>query len=159
MQVKDPKDLFVKLLSNVRSREERAADIYQELGRDVEDPEIKESMDSLMYLREKNIETIDKCFEMIDQRPVQTSNKLQEIFIDDFRKEFNELQSPAVKTLFIAAKVKNLIHFYLGEYTTLVAMSELSGHRGVGLLIESILAQKLAFIERIRRRVRRIVER
>ena len=38
-------------------------------------------------------------------------------------------------------------------------MADLSGHFGVGVLLETILAEKLAFVERAKRLVRHIVER
>jgi hypothetical protein len=45
-----------------------------------------------------------------------------------------------------------------GEWTTLIAMSDVSGNRGVGVLLESCFAQKLAFIKRARRRIRALIE-
>jgi ferritin-like metal-binding protein YciE len=46
----------------------------------------------------------------------------------------------------------------MAEYVTLIAAADLSGHYGVGVLLESCLADKLAFAERTRRLIRRIVE-
>jgi hypothetical protein len=41
---------------------------------------------------------------------------------------------------------------------TLVAMADITGHYAVGSLLESCLADKLAFVERTRRRIHRMVE-
>jgi hypothetical protein len=40
----------------------------------------------------------------------------------------------------------------------LVAAADASGHYGVGVLLESCLADKLAFVERTRRLIRQVVE-
>ena len=50
------------------------------------------------------------------------------------------------------------MHLQVAEYVALIAMSDISGHFGVGVLLESCLADKLAFIERTRRLIRRTIE-
>jgi hypothetical protein len=40
----------------------------------------------------------------------------------------------------------------------LVAAADLAGHHGVGVLLETCLADKLAFVERNRRIIRRLFE-
>jgi hypothetical protein len=78
--------------------------------------------------------------------------------IEDFRKELAEIKAPAVRRLYILAKAKQLVHLHIGEYVALTAMADLTGHFGVGVLLESCLAENLAFIERTRRLVRHLVE-
>jgi ferritin-like metal-binding protein YciE len=51
-----------------------------------------------------------------------------------------------------------LIHFGIAEYVALIAAADVSGHYGVGVLLESCLADKLAFVERTRRLIRNIIE-
>jgi hypothetical protein len=46
----------------------------------------------------------------------------------------------------------------MAEYEVLVAAADLAGHHGVGILLETCLADKLAFAERNRRLIRRVVE-
>lgn len=43
MPIKDPRELFVKLLSHVRQGTERSATIYKELGEAAQNPEIREA--------------------------------------------------------------------------------------------------------------------
>jgi ferritin-like metal-binding protein YciE len=77
---------------------------------------------------------------------------------EDFRKELAEIKNPVARHLFILARANHLIHLRMAEYVTLIAAADLSGHYGVGVLLESCLADKLAFAERTRRLIRRIVE-
>jgi hypothetical protein len=84
--------------------------------------------------------------------------RLQEIFLEDFRKELNEIQSPAAKRLFVLAKILHLTNLRIGEYSALVAAADIAGHYGVGVLLESCLAAKRAFVERTRRLIREVVE-
>ncbi|HXW92546.1 MAG TPA: DUF892 family protein [Terriglobales bacterium] len=158
MPVKSPREMFVMVLSDVRQSTERAAKIYQEIGQAVQDSEVKEALEARSFISEKVLATLDQCFKLIGEQPVKLSGRLEEVFVEDFRKELNEIQNPVARRLFILAKLIHLTHFRIGEYVALVAAADLAGHYGVGVLLESCLADKLAFVERTRRLIRRIVE-
>ena len=159
MPIRTPKELFTTLLSDVRYREERMAEILQQIDDVAKDPDIKEAIESHIFLKSQIMSTLDRCFSLIGEKPSKPSDRLHDIFVEDFRKEMAEMQSPATKHLFILAKIKHLVHLRIAEYVTLTAMADISGHYGVGVLLESCLAEKLAFVERARRLMRRIIER
>ena len=158
MPVKTPKEVFVTVLSDLRQGAERAAKVYQEIGQMAQDPEIKEALEARAFVSEKVLATLDQCFKLIGEQPVKLSGRIQEIFVEDFRKELAEIQNPAARHLFILAKVIHLTHLRIGEYMALIAAADLTGHPGVGVLLESCLADKLAFVERTRRLIRRRFE-
>ena len=158
MPPKDPKEVFVMLLSDVRQNTERAAKVYKEIGQMAQDPQIKDALEARVFVSETTLEKLDQCFKLIGEQPVKLSGRLQEVFFEDFRKEVSEIQSPIAKRLFILAKVNHLTHLRIGEYVALVAAADLAGHYGVGVLLESCLADKMAFVERNRRLIRHIVE-
>jgi ferritin-like metal-binding protein YciE len=158
MPVKTPREVFVMLLSDVRHNTERAAKIYQEIGQMAQDPQIKEALEARAFVSEKTLEKLDQCFKLIGEQPAKLTGRLQEIFVEDFRKELNEIQSPVARHLFILAKLHHLTHLRIGEYVALVAAADLAGHHGVGVLLESCLADKMAFVERNRRLIRNIIE-
>jgi hypothetical protein len=56
------------------------------------------------------------------------------------------------------AKANHLVHLRVGEYVAMIAMADMTGHYGVGVLLESCLADKLAFVERTRRLIRNLIE-
>ena len=56
------------------------------------------------------------------------------------------------------AKANHLIHLRIGEYVAMIAMADMTGHYSVGVLLESCLADKLAFVERTRRLIRNLIE-
>jgi len=89
---------------------------------------------------------------------VKLSGRLHDVFVEDFRKEVAEIQSPAARRLFILAKAIHLLHLRIAEYVALTAAADITGHYGVGVLLESCLADKLAFAERMRRLIRNVVE-
>jgi ferritin-like metal-binding protein YciE len=157
MPVKTPKELFVMLLSDVRQNTERSAKIYQEISQRAQDPDIKEALESRVWISEKDLSTIDRCFQLIGERPLQLSGRLQEMFVEDFWRELAEIQYPIGKQLFVLAKASHLVHLRIAEYAALVAAANLTGHYAVGVLLESCLADKLAFVERTRRLIRNIV--
>jgi len=78
--------------------------------------------------------------------------------LEDFRKEVGEMQPPTAKRLFVLAKLVQLTHLLIAEYEVPVAATDAAGHYGVGFLLESCLADTLAFAERTRRLIRGIVE-
>lgn len=158
MPVKTPKELFIRLLSDARHHAERVTKVYQELGKAVQEPAIQEALLSRAFLQEKTIQSLDRCFELIGEKPITANGRLQEVFLEDFRRELAEIQAPAAKALFVLIKANHMMHLRVAEYVALVAMADVSGHFGVGVLLESCLADKMAFIERTRRLIRRTIE-
>ena len=158
MPARTPKEAFLILLSHVRQATERGAKIYEELGQVAQDPQVKEALDARAFVAQGVLARLDQCFKIIGEEPVKLSGHLQEVFVEDFRKELNEIQSPVARRLFVLAKLVHLTHLRIGEYVALVAAADVAGHYGVGVLLESCLADKLAFVERTRRLIRGIVE-
>jgi ferritin-like metal-binding protein YciE len=157
MPAKNPKEVFLMLLSNARQNTERAVNVYREISQVAENPDVREALESRAFIANKNLEALDRCFDILEEKPVKPSGRLQEVFLEDFKKELAEIQSPAARHLFILAKAIHLAHLRIAEYTMLVAAADVTGHFGVGVLLESVLADKLAFLERDRRLIRHII--
>ena len=158
MAEKNPKDIFVRLLSDVRQGTERTTKVFQEISQVAENPDIKEALEARVLISDQILAKLDQCFKLIGEQPVKLSGRLHDVFVEDFRKELAEIQSPGARHLFILAKALHLIHFRIAEYVALIAAADLTGNVGVGVLLESCLADKLAFVERTRRLIRDIVE-
>lgn len=158
MAAKDSKEMFLMLLSDVRRSTERATNIYREIGEMAQDPQVKEALESRAFIADRTLEKLDECFKLIGEKPVHLSGRLEEVFLENFRKELGEIKSPEVRHLFILSKIVHLTHLRIGEYVALVAAADLSGHFGVGVLLESCLGEKMAFVERTSRLIRQIVE-
>jgi len=158
MPVKNPKETFVYLLSHARQSQERTTTILDEMSKLAQHPEIKEALEARHFVSEKIVSTLDEAFKMIGEKPVPITGRLQEVFLEDFRKEFAEIQSPEAKRLFLLAKIIHLFHLRVGEYVALIAAADMTGNYGVGVLLESCLADKLAFAERTRRLLRKVAE-
>ena len=158
MPARDPKDVFLMLLSHVRQGTERGVKFYDEVGNIAKDPEIKEAIEARAFVSKSVLERLDECFRILGEKPVQLSGELREMLIEDFRKEFNEIQSPVGRRLYVLAKLIRHTHIRIGEYVALTAAADLAGHHGVAVLLETCLADKLAFVERNRRLIRRIAE-
>jgi len=73
------------------------------------------------------------------------------------RKGLVEIKSPIARHLFVLAKLAHLNHIRIGAFEALIA-ADVTGHPGVGVLLESAKAARLAFAERTRRLARQIVE-
>jgi len=156
MPVKNPKELFVLMLSDLRQGSERTAKILEEINGVAQDPEVKEALEARLFVSQNIRNTLDQVFKLIGEQPVKLSGRLYEVFAEDFRRELAEIQNPAVRHLFILAKVSHLIHLRIAEYKVLIAAADLTGHHGVGVLLESALASNLALVERTERLIRAI---
>ena len=147
MAITTPKELFVTLLSDLRQGAERTAKIYDELGQAAQDPSIKEALDAREFISGQILSRLDECFRLLGQKPVKTSSRLHDVFVEDFRKELAEIQGPLARRIFILAKASRLMHLRVGEYVALIAASDVTGHPAIGVLLESCL-------ERTRRLIR-----
>lgn len=158
MPIKDPREVFLTLLSDARHNTERSARVFQEFSKAAENPDVKEALEARSFVAQKNLETLDKVFEIIDEDPVKISGRLHDVFVEDFKRELAEIQSPVARHIFVLAKATHLAHLRVAEYVALIAAADVTGHYAVGVLLESVLADKLAFLERTRRLIRHIVE-
>jgi ferritin-like metal-binding protein YciE len=158
MPITNQKELFLMMLSNVRQGAERSLKIHQEIAQIAQDPMIKEALDARVFVAQKSLGVLDECFRVLGEKPVKTSGRVQEVFLEDFKREVAEIQQPEARRLFVLSKLIQLAHLRAGEYVALIAAADMSGHYGVGVLLESCLADKLAFAERTRRFIRRIAE-
>ena len=158
MSVKNPHELFVMLLSNVRQGTERTTKIFQEISQVAQNPDVKETLEARVFVSQRTLEKLDQCFKLIGEQPVKLNGRLMEVFVEDFRKELAEIESPVAKHLYILAKANHLIHLRIGEYVALIAAADMTGHYGVGVLLETCLAEKLAFVERTRRLIKNLIE-
>jgi ferritin-like metal-binding protein YciE len=158
MPITTPKELFVTLLSDLRHGAERGAKIYEELGQAAQNPQIKEALDAREFISSQILTRLDECFRLIGEKPVKVGGRLHDVFIEDFKKEVNEIQSPLARRIFVLAKANRLMHLRVGEYMALIAVADTMGHPAVGVLLESCLADKLAFAERTRKLIREYLE-
>lgn len=76
----------------------------------------------------------------------------------DFRRELNEIQLPLARKLFVLAKASHLAHLEGAGYMALIEAADTLGHPGVGVLLETCLADKFAFAERTKRLIREHIE-
>lgn len=158
MPTKSPKDVFLLLLSEARQNTERTTRVFQEINQLVEDPDIKEAIDARVFVSKKILSQIDQCFKLLDEEPVALSGGLQQVFVEDFRRELAEIQSPTARQMFILARLSNLVHFRIADYAALTAIADLTGHFGIGILLESCLSDTLVFVERTGRLLRNLIE-
>jgi len=154
MPMKTPKEVFVALLSDLRHGAERSQKIYEELGDAAQDRQIKEALNAREFISTQILSRLDECFRLIGEKPMKGNGRLHEVFVEDFRRELNEIQGPLARRIFILAKASRLMHLRIGEYAALIAAADLTKHPAVGVLLESCLADKLAFAERTKRLIR-----
>lgn len=158
MRVENPKELFVLLLSNVRQGTERATGIFQELAQAVEDADIREILEARIFESQGILDRLDRCFSLIGEKPVKVSGRLEDAMAKDVRGELAGIRSPLAKRLFTLAKAVHLTYLRLGECMAVIAAADMTGHYGVGVLVESCLTDKLAFVERTGRLIAEIAE-
>jgi ferritin-like metal-binding protein YciE len=158
MPVKNPKELFVTMLSQERDGTERSAAVYKELGELAQNPEIQEALAARAFVSHQTLAKLDEVFSMIGEKPTNVTGRLHDVFVEDFRRELAEIQLPEARRLFVLAKANHLSHVRTAEYVVLASAADIFGHFGVGLVLESCLADHLALVERTKRLIRRVIE-
>ena len=158
MPITNPKELVVSMLSELRHGTERSVKIYEELGTAAQNPQVKEALDARGLVSSQVLSRLDECFKLIGEKPVKVNERLHEVFIEDFRRELNEIQQPLARRVFVLAKASHLVHLQVAGYVALIAVADTFGHPGVGVLLESCLADRLSFAERTRRLIREHIE-
>jgi ferritin-like metal-binding protein YciE len=158
MSINDPMDAFVALLSHARATTERSTKIYTELGELAENPEVKTALSARAFVQAGSLAKIDEAFRLIGKTPIEFPGKLTEMMAENFRNELKEIKSTPVRRLYVLAKAVQVAHFRIGEWVALVAAADLTENYGVGVLLETCLAEDLAFAERTRRIIRKIAK-
>src|SRR5215475_7433430 len=158
MPIKTPREVFVMLLTDVRQGAEKAEKMYEEIGQLAQEPQIKEALQARAFVSGKVLATLDECFKLLGEQPAKLSGRLQETLIEDFRRELAEIQGPVARRIFALVKLNHVAQFRISEYRALAAAADLVGHPGVSLLLESCLAERLAFVERTQKFLRNAVE-
>jgi ferritin-like metal-binding protein YciE len=160
MAVKDPKEVFIIMLSDVRRNAERSTKFFQELGDLAQDEQVKEILQARAIVADTILTRLNECFKLIGAQPAKLDGRIQDVFIEDFRRELAVIESPVARRLFVLAKLTHLLHLRIGEYVALTAAADVTGNYAVGILLETCLADKLALVERTRRAIhQRIKER
>jgi ferritin-like metal-binding protein YciE len=142
------------MLSDLWHGAKRSHTIYETLGRAAQDQEIKEALDAREFISTQILSRLDECFRLIGEKPVPRDEKFYDEFVEGFRKELHDIQSPQVRKMFVLAKASRLMHLRLGEYAALIAAADMLDHPAVGVLLETCLADKLALAERTKRLIR-----
>lgn len=158
MPITSAKELIISMLSELRHYAERSQKIYEELGSAAQNPQIKEALDARGMISSQVLSRLDQCFKLIGEKPVKTNERLHEVFMEDFRRELNEIQLPLARKIFVLSKASHFVHLQAAGYRALIAVADTLGHPGVGVLLESSLADKLAFAERTKRLILEHIE-
>jgi len=161
MPIKNPKQVFVLMLSDLRQGSEKMTGIFQKLAQLAEDPDIKQALEARIFVSQKVVETLDQCFKLIGEQPVPlsgTRTRIYDVLAEDFRNEVADIQDTKTRRFYILAKLNNLAHIRAAEYKTLIAAADISGNYGVAALLEICLADKLALAERTQNWLRRVAE-
>ncbi len=161
MPIKNPKQVFVLMLSDLRRGTEKTTSMFQNLAQLADDPDIKQALEVRSFVSQKVVETLDQCFKLIGEQPVPlsgTRTRIYDVLAEDFRNEVADIQDTKTRRFYILAKLNNLAHIRAAEYKTLIAAADVSGNYGVAALLETCLADKLALAERTQRWLGRIAE-
>jgi ferritin-like metal-binding protein YciE len=158
MPISSTNEIVVSMLSELRHGAERSQSIYQEFGQAAQSPHIKEALEARGMIASQVVTRLDECFKLLNEKPVKVNQRLRDVFIEDFRRELGEIQSPLARKVFALAKASHLAHLEAAGYLALIEAADTAGHPGVAVLLESCLADHRAFAERTKRLLRHHIE-
>ncbi|MGI5835066.1 MAG: DUF892 family protein [Chloroflexota bacterium] len=156
MAIQNAEELFIIVLSNVHAREKKAKQLWQDMSKMAQDDDVKQVLSTRAHLTQQSIDNLEECFRILGKQPVQTDTKMHDILVDDFQRELNAIQQPGLKTLYIIHKAREIALIHAAAYTGLISMAELMDNIPISALLETNLASKMVFAERVRELVREI---
>jgi ferritin-like metal-binding protein YciE len=65
MPAKNPKEVFVTMLSAEREGAERTAEILKEVSQAVQNPEIKQALEARLFVKDQIVSRLDEVFKLI----------------------------------------------------------------------------------------------
>jgi ferritin-like metal-binding protein YciE len=86
MATKNPRDIFVRLLSDIRQGTERTSKVFQEISQAAQNPEIKQVLEARVFISGQLLAKLDRCFTLIGEQPVKLSGRHHDVFVEDFHK-------------------------------------------------------------------------
>lgn len=158
MPVKNTRELFVRLLSEVRQSTTRAGTIFQQMGEVAQNAQVRNALEARAFVAGKTISALDEVFRIIGEKPLALDTHLEDVLLEDFKRELAEIQSPEAKRVFLLMKVNHLVHLHMSEYLALIAIADVTENYAVGVLLESCLADTAVFVDRTRRLIRSLIE-
>jgi ferritin-like metal-binding protein YciE len=158
MPVKNPRELFTIMLSDVRQSAERMTSALREISQIAEDPQVTDALEESEFVARQDLAKLDHCFKLIGEKPAKLRGRIREVLAEEIIKDASGITSPIARQLFVLSKAIQLIHLRIAEYTALIAASDITGNHTIRELLESCLADKLVAVERARRLIRTIVE-
>jgi ferritin-like metal-binding protein YciE len=150
MPVQNAEEMLLTVLSNVHHREKQMAQFWDQLGQQVQDPDIKNALSVRSYLTLQDASNIEKCFQILGKPMPPPDTRFAQIMVEDFRREYDAIQNPRLQGLYALWTLRRVQNFVLGEYAGLATIAEISGNWPVANLLEHNLADKVDFVEHTR---------
>jgi ferritin-like metal-binding protein YciE len=159
MAIQSGEDLFLTILSRVHESEKRLLSAVQELSHMAEDKYVKDMLDVRAFLTQQEVSNIEECFRLMGKQPVPTDTRFHEVWLEDTRRELQEIQLPILKGLYIVTAIHRIQNYHIAQYAALITMSEYAGYDAVTTLLRRNMADKMEFIERTNEFIREVGKR
>jgi ferritin-like metal-binding protein YciE len=154
MAIQTGEDLFVALLSDLHGSETRLAQVVDDFAKNVQDPDVKNMLSVRSYLTRQDVSNIEKCLQILGRQMTPPTTKFFDTWAEDARREYDTIQLPGLKTLYVINKIRTMQNFHMGEYAAAIALAAYAGNLAITTLLEHSLADKMEFVERTRELVR-----
>jgi ferritin-like metal-binding protein YciE len=143
--IQNAEDFLMTVLANIHQREQNMAQFWEQLSQQVQDQDVKNILNVRAYFTRQDAANVEKAFQIMGKQMPQPDTRFAQTMLEDFRREFDTIQQPALKTVYALWTIRRLQDFVMGEYAGLSAIAELSGNWAVANLLEHNLADKVDF--------------
>ena len=115
------------MLNDVYAREYFQSGFWDQLSQQAQDPEVKDILDVRAYFAKQDAANIEKCFQLLGRQPGQANIQGYQTLVNDFRREYDVIQNPTAKALYVLSTIRWIQNWRIGEYMTLAWMAEAVG--------------------------------
>ncbi len=147
MRVQTPMELFVLLLSSVRENAVLHSATLEHMIGLLQDSSVRDGLQPTYVALDKTLAKVDRCFDVIRESPVAVRSDVYSVMMMEMRAALADINAPEVRRLYVLSKIHQLNYLRIGELLAVIAAADATEHRGLGVLLESCLVEKLAFMD------------
>lgn len=149
MATKSLNNLFVHFMRDMYHAEKQGVRQMKQVGRRVENEELKQLLEQHREETEGQIERLEKVFEMLEVKARGTTSDAIQGINEEAKELMEDANDGPTRDLCILAGIQAVEHYEISRYGTMMAWAEALGHKDAVKLLGETLKEEQATDEKL----------
>lgn len=136
-----PEDIFATELKEIYSAERQLTRAIPKLARRIQNPRLKECLDTRRQQGERLLDELDEAFDELEITKSRPKNVAAEGLIEDINQHMEEIQDDKLIEPVLIAGVQKLEHYCIAAWGTAKSMGRLLGEERVIQTMDRVLEE------------------